>query len=846
MPFAMLSVRLSRLWPGWRGLDRSNGLSLVISVAVAIITIQSHALLTPATLSSLVSYAATKYGGHSPPVFSLIHHRPMEVCDTYVADKTARMTAIHQQYAGSTELSGSLAALRAFDADASDLLLAPCRGKWIWQPGSGAHLFAQFARDAWAAWLFDRFGITDAWAVVLTLAGVILGAFGLSRIAYFLTGSNVIAALTLTGVLAIDRALTPWFAQVILGAWYGFSTAWLIMALVRPQQRSSLSMAWLVPTLSINLLGYLAVAHSSAFLAVAVPLLICGVAVAAAPGRARVASFAVIAAIVLLGLFDCSRFVRRQLAPISSANFASAGSFGEFALTTGFWTERPNPWSYPLGDVGVFAAVASEPLVWASAPASFEYQGFSLLGRDLLAELLVEHPLLYLENLWKRCALLVWRLPTIIRTTYRIVPWAIDAAQALAPAALLVAIVALFRRRAWATELPIVGIALWNFFGIEGLTHLVHTHMNYFVVGLLQLVLLGPLLVILLGRQSATALAAYRQWRATTRTRITVAVGFLLAFLLVGLYASREVRQELATFDIWYQPWLGKDVRPVKSDLLPDVIAARLEGLRHFGEPSPGSISMYGAWTMSRLALEVWVPSLGDRLAMTAAEVETERKRAEQYAVHYFRQAQAEAPDDPWVGTFAWILDPASAPALYSRALERSTDGPFSAWFAKYLYNTIPNGQKYGDLFEELTHTRLVRGAHLRPGFLEVPTVGHPTSANVRIVDQQLHITLKPGESIDLGAADGFRTDRVKAFLYARLTAGSAEASLLLGDGRTTVVTGPQNLTPVDGSRYRFFTWNGDMQVETISIRLTAGTAGAELAVRDFHPIIENPRRDAR
>lgn len=844
MPLTSRPVRLGRPWPRWREFDRSNGLSLVIGIAFALVTIQTHALLTPATLASLVSYTATKYGGYSPPVFSLIHHRPMEVCETYVADRTARMSVSYQRHSSSTELSGSLLALREFDDDARTLLMAPCRGKWIWQPGGGDHLFAQFARDAWAAWLFERFGVTEASAVAFTIFGVILGAFGLARIAFILTGSNLISALALIGVATIDRELTPWFAQVILAPWYGFSTAWLIMAFARPGERTRAAWAILVAALSINFLGYLIVAHSSAFLAVAVPLLLCGLAVAARPIRPRLAGFVMVAAIVSLGLYDCSRFAQRQLAPISSANFAGSGSFGEFALTTGFWTERPNPWSYPLGDVGVFAAVASEPLIWASAPETFGYQGFSLLGHELLVKMLLDHPFLYLENLWKRMALLVVRLPTIAKPTYRIVPRAVEAVQIVAVLALVVAVGSLIRRTAWPIELPLVAIALWNFFGLEGLTHLVHTHTNYFVVGLLQLLLIAPLVLILLGLQGASALQYYRGSSQQARRRGLA--GLLLASLLVGTYGVREIRQELATFEIWYQPWLGKDVRPVKQDLLPDVLSERLEALRRFGESSPGSISMYGAWTMSRLALEAWVPSLGGRLAMTAAEVEVQRKRADELAVQYFRRAQVEAPDDPWVQTFAWILDPASAPVLYTRALEQHIDHPFAAWFAKYLHNTIPGGQKYGDQFEELTHRQLVGSKGIRPGFIEVPAVALIDRGTARTGNGQLHLTLEPGGTALVGPADGYLTDRIGAFLYVRASEGSVEASLELKGGQAVVSAEGQSLAPGDASRYRYFSWKGDLAVESAAIRLTAGPKGAQVEVRDFYPIILNPRRDAR
>lgn len=797
---------------------------------------QAHALWLPATASAFVSHIATRYGGYSPPIYSLVHHRPMEVCDTYVADKSARMAALASRPVDDGPWS-SMILLRAYDEDARAVLMGPCRGQWVFQPGSGAHLFAQFARDAWAAWLFERLGVTDAKAALFVMVGAVVGAFALARLAFAVTGSTVMAVVLVGIAGTVDRAIAPWFTPVNVFAWYGFSTVWLITMFGRPGRRSLLTWAVLVPAFAVNALGYLVVAHSSAFLSVGVAVGLLGLAAAAAPSRACAVSVAMVATIVALGLYDCSQFARRQLAPISTANFASSGSFGEFALTTGFWTERPNPWSYPLGDAGVFAAVAAEPLVWASAPATFEYQGFALVGQQLLRRMLFEHPLIVLDNAWRRMALMVVRLPSLARPTYRLVPNAIEAARVMAVIAWVVLLAAVVQRAAWSLELPLAGLLVWNFFGLETLTHVVHTHTNYLIAGLLQLLLAAPLLAWVLVGQARTAALAMRHVGRLRNARLAAAA---VIAVLAAVHVVHGLRQELATFEIWYQPWLGKDVRPVKDALLTDTLAQRVEDLRAFGEPSPGSISMYGAWAMSRLSTEVWTPALGEKLAMTAAEVAAQKQRAETLMVEYFRRAQAEAPDDPWVPTFAWMLDPASASTVYQRALERQPDGIFSTWFAKYLYNTVPGGQKYGDQFETMTHARLAASARVRPGFVEIPPV-IADRARSSVVDGYSRVTIEPGGSVVVGPANGYATDRAKVFLFARVLTGAATAAIEVRDARGIHGGASQNLSATDGVRYRFFEWTGREQLDAVSIRMTAGPAGAELDLRDFYPLIENP-----
>jgi hypothetical protein len=257
---------------------------------------------------------------------------------------------------------------------------------------------------------------------------------------------------------------------------------------------------------------------------------------------------------------------------------------------------------------------------------------------------------------------------------------------------------------------------------------------------------------------------------------------------------------------------------------------------------------MYGAWTQYRLAVNVWAsPAIvGERLGMAPADVELQRRRAVELAVLNFRRAQREAPDDPWMAAFATMIDPPSAVALYTRALERDRDSLFAAHFAKHLYNTVPGGQKYNDLFEQLTHDRLVHSRALRPGFVEVPAVAALAHGSANVANRQLHVTLEPGGTIVVGRGEGYRTDRAKAFVYARVDKGAAEANLELQDGPTIVSSDRQSLLPGDGSRYRFFSWIGARQADTVAIRLTAGPAGAEFLVRDFYPLIENPHWDAR
>lgn len=831
-------------WPGWRTVDRSTRVSRLVAVAFALTIMQAHDLLRPTTYVSLVQSIATRYGAVSAPIYSLVHGRPMEVCDSYTTAKVASLAQVSERFATATRWSDSVAVLRAQDAGSRDLFSSPCGGSWVWQPGSGTgHLFAQFSRDAWAAWLYARFGVTEAIAALFVAAGAVLGAYSAARLLFAATGSNLLLTLSLGGVALIDRELAPVFVFEVLYAWYGLSTAWLISVFASGARRSWRSWLLLVLALSVNLLGYLIISHSAAFTTIGVLLTLTALVSWRRPSVAKLASLSAVVALVLLSLYDCSAFSKRQLAPVTTQNFASSGSFGEFALTTGFWTERPNSWSYPLGDFGVYATFMKEPLISQYATLTFEYQGFAVAGRQLLLDMLSGHPLEYLEGLWKRAVLLVLRLPAIIQPTYEQVPHFVDAVRVLAVVAGVIALGSLAPAPTWPIALPVTGVVLWNFFGISVLTHLVHTHRAYLLPGFLQLLLVSPLLAAVGVRQFGSLL---RRRRSARPVAVPAAVAALVLASLATPYFMREVRRELTTFDVWYQPWVGMYTASAsKEALLPDGVAQRIERLRALGERTPGSISMYGAWTMVRLRHGVWAsPAMvGARLGMSDAEVSAAHRRSVQLSVEYFRRALIEAPRDEWIPAFATVLDPSSAVPLYAKALQRGTDGMFAAHFAHTLFSNVADGYWYGRLFEQLTHRHWAASASVRPGFAALPSV-QTTNGGVAVEGELVMVRLGPGGTASVGPFRGHQTDRLKAFVYVDVRTGSVQAALQVQSGSETA-SGPVytflSSTPSD-LRYRFFQWAGERRIDSAVVTLTAGPDGATLAVRDLYPLIENPQ----
>mgnify|MGYP006285778037 FL=1 len=104
-----------------------------------------------------------------------------------------------------------------------------------------------------------------------------------------------------------------------------------------------------------------------------------------------------------------------------------------------------------------------------------------------------------------------------------------------------------------------------------------------------------------------------------------------------------------------------------------------------------------------------------------------------------------------------------------------------------------------------------------------------------------MRLLIEPGGSVVVGQAKGYATDRAKAFLFARVLRGSAAAALARRRNGGDAVGAEQPLAMSDMARYRFFEWAGGERIDGLGIRITAGPDGAEIDVRDFYPLIENP-----
>ena len=823
-------------------LDRSRTLSVLLAICFPLITIRAGHLLSPTQLRSIYETPIYRFGTFSPELAGLTHGRPLEVCPSIDERYTEHTRLMHERQ-GVRGVRRAISFALDYHRTSREIVLGKCSGGWVWQPGSTAgYLYAQFARDAPIAWIYKRLGGSEVTIGLFVLVSALWGTYGLGRLLRYLTDSNAIVALALAGFAWTVSVLLTRFRMELVWALYGLLTCWLIVCWNRTStHRPAWTAAISVTALVIHLAGYMVVAYSAAVGAIAVSLGAMAMSVIARPSRQRILQFAVVAIGVWLVMGDCAAFSQHQLAPVSTLNFAGGGSFGELALSTGFWTERPNPVPYPLGDDGVYAAYRAEPLIVENAYFMYEYQGFKSFGQALLRATLLRHPLITIESACKRLFILVFKLPTLAQPLAAISPWFISASQVGAVLLLVLVVAVVCSPTRWHLELPLLLIPFWNVFGIVLLTHLVHTHSAYYLFGLIQLVVLAPALAVVLYGVSRS-----RRWNVGLTRRPTMLVTAAGLLIVLGVWAYTAARRELLTFDIWYGPWIGMYRAPLDREALePRLVAAKIERLRTLGERTPGSISTFGVWMLSRLSTNVWTAEagVGDRLQMTKDEVESRRREARTIASAYFRRAAAEAPDDPWILTFAdtWDLDDMSS--IYARLLDRHADHPFAAWWAFTLsrHSTGEARSRYTARLVDLAHRHFERTAYLRPQFVQMPSGDNPAVAIQH--DGWTEVTVKDGSAPLIGATNAFRSDRLGLLVGIHAISGLVRARLVVETDRGTEESPEQLILDSDDDSYRMFKWNGSTVAQRMGLRVSTdpGTV-AVVRIRDYYPMIENPR----
>src|SRR5262249_33706987 len=150
-PPGLFLTRLQRV-------DRSRLLSIALALLFPIATIQAGHLLSARQLQAIFETPLYRFGPFSLPIFSLVHGRPLEVCPSIGSEEYASYSRLRERYRARRGFRSLLAIAADYHRSSRALMMGNCSSGWVWQPGSGVHLYAQFARDAPIAWIFRRLG----------------------------------------------------------------------------------------------------------------------------------------------------------------------------------------------------------------------------------------------------------------------------------------------------------------------------------------------------------------------------------------------------------------------------------------------------------------------------------------------------------------------------------------------------------------------------------------------------------------------------------------------------------------------------------------------------------------
>ena len=444
-------------------------------------------------------------------IYSFIQGRPLEVCTTYLEDRTA---AGQRLRADPERWSSLFGMVRSHYAASRSVLSQPCRGEWRWQPGSFDHLYAGIGRDFPYAWVFVRAGLSD----VAVLCGILgLSILGLAIVPYLAWRASGSIAASL-----ISTAASGWIAfliglrhlgdvEALMLAGISFLATALVLGVHSSAGRSLRpgSLLWnaaLIGSLALVSLSYLfiAPAASSLFVYLA-PGLAVASALLARDWRA-LARGAVALAVVASVMASYLGFTSATLAPLTTVNFGAGGTFAPLALTTGFWTERPNSLGVPLGDYGVFLGAEIDPILLKFKKEIMDYQTYGYYG-GYVAKLALSHPLEAAQHIIAR---FFWKLAFLNKLMFEwinVKDWGIVLSPLVIVALIcfVAAVVRLHIARAIVLAFP-----LFNFFALDILTHVVHVHTRYYASGLVGLVILTPVVAILGSRAGVFLVSGYR------------------------------------------------------------------------------------------------------------------------------------------------------------------------------------------------------------------------------------------------------------------------------------------------------------------------------------------------
>jgi hypothetical protein len=237
-----------------------------------------------------------------------------------------------------------------------------------------------------------------------------------------------------------------------------------------------------------------------------------------------------------------------------------------------------------------------------------------------------------------------------------------------------------------------------------------------------------------------------------------------------------------------------------------------------------------------------------------------QRGQLDQLRDRYYRIARKAAPDNPHYLFAARFLQIDGWETQLLEGLRRFPDsayGPGAAAALHYFGKGLSDEtrESVARQYETLTARFLSSGRNRIPGFQGVPTVVQTAAGEVLAKTMPhsggrsgLLLTMAPRAIAFLSDTPIFGSPAARMFVSFDLQEGDVEPALAFGgEGRPRVfaATSARVITKESqrlAGRYQFFVATADDTATTFGMWLRAGAKGATVEVRDYYPIVDNPK----
>ena len=790
------------------------------------------------------------FGPYDRLVYSHLHQRPFEYCQGAEQRHVELLTRVSDalpaiEASSRFELVRLFRLIRTFNRETQTFYTTRCPSTWSYFY-TYVDYQSSLMKVAPAIWVLDALHRSEIYIIVVLIVGSWFGIFSLFWVAKRLTGSAIVGGVTLAALwFSLDFFSPGLYADLRLNVLNTFALVGVAQFLCELPPIANRIRRW-----AVELSAALAFAVSAMLLTFlrmpstkldAIAVIACVFAVAAVRRSPAVLRRAILVVVMVTAVqWPYQTFSKSLLAPVGAVNTAAAEEYKVLSAVQ-FLTERPSHFGNFILDYNFTWMFDADYYLIQLSPVSAMHHGFPAWGRKFLQETVLHHPTELPNAWWKRFLIQTVYHDQLSYGIYRNHQTA--GTVTLWLAVTLIAFLVL-RGRRLAACWPLVGLVLWEVFGLHTFLGLMHIHSVYIAKGIPLLWTALPSLAFLGVREGVALASKPPNWRWPARingwSRRLAVVGVAVVLVVGGGWAVREYRKEVHAMRVWRAVHAGQYLK--EAYLSPEDLVREVDAIRDLGGNDPGTVSMYGAW-----ALFGYLERLGNYNKVTGGQLQAADVKRLQ--MELYQRAVSEAPENPHFYPYARYLEDPNKLQVFRTALERFPEHPYAIMMSYFVGAEDPSltfdeRVGYYKVYDDAIRRQLKASSKFRPGLRELPAV--VASGPVVQTADGVFTTLLPGEVAKIEPFQTWGTDRLAIGVFLKVAEGQVTVHL---DGQpdAKLFEGPV-VTNAATTSYRAWHFTGleadpqSSRTATTGLVLQAGPQGARFTIRDLYPIIENPR----